>query len=57
MSWRYYITDNNNKTIKSDGGFQTEDDAQSAATAYLVKAAPSMGAPVTPVYTITTGEE
>jgi hypothetical protein len=59
MAWTYYISDGENRTIKQQGGFLTEREAQNAATAYLnkLKLGSSKDYPVGPVYTVTTGRD
>ena len=56
MSWRYYITDSNNKRVKSEGGFATEELAHAVGGEYANKLA-SAKSSSHQVYSVTVGRD
>ncbi len=58
MTLRYYVHDSNNKLLKSEGGFSSEDEAQLAGGEFAEKlAASSKNQRGRPVYDVTVGRE
>ncbi len=58
-TWRYHVRDeSNNKTLKSEGGFATEEEAQAVGGEYAKRLAATSGSQLgPPTYSVTASWE